>query len=274
MDVSGLGEAALIDPEGQQTSLLATGARESSASWAVLGRHPPSVSPYCGQDRSAARAMNEGPVGRLTVTKILLVRHGHVEGIRPERFRGRADLALTAEGRADEQTARRIASAWRPTAIYTSPLSRCVATGAAIAAVCRIEARAFDDLVDIGYGAWQFKTFDEARADDPNLFAAWFATPHLVRFPGGEPLQDVVARTSDALRHALARHGGATVVLVGHDSVNRALLLQLLDQPLSAYWRLAQSPCCINEIDIAGGCIEILRVNDTTHLDSERSPVR
>jgi broad specificity phosphatase PhoE len=29
------------------------------------------------------------------------------------------------------------------------------------------------------------------------------------------------------------------VVLVGHNSVNRALLRQPLDQPLSAYWRLA-----------------------------------
>jgi phosphoserine phosphatase len=215
------------------------------------------------------QAMSEGPVGRQRVTKILLVRHGHVEGIRPERFRGRADLALTAEGRAEaEVTARRIASAWRPTTIYTSPLSRCVTTGAAIATACHIESDALDDLVDIDYGAWQFKTFDEARADDPNLFAAWFATPHLVRFPGGESLQDVVARTSNALRHALARHDDATVVMVGHDSVNRALLLQLLDQPLSAYWRLAQSPCCINEIDIAGGRVEILRVNDTTHLDT------
>jgi phosphoserine phosphatase len=68
------------------------------------------------------------------VTKILLVRHGHVEGIKPERFRGRADLPLTAGGRAEaERTAGRIASAWRPTTIYTSPLSRAVATGAAIA---------------------------------------------------------------------------------------------------------------------------------------------
>jgi probable phosphoglycerate mutase len=99
------------------------------------------------------------------------------------------------------------------------------------------------------------------------LFAAWFATPHLIRFPGGESLQDLVARTSDALRHALAHHDGATIVLVGHDSVNRSLLLQLLDQPLSAYWRLAQSPGCINEIDIAGGRVEILRINETRHLD-------
>jgi hypothetical protein len=28
-----------------------------------------------------------------------------------------------------------------------------------------------------------------------------------------------------------------------------------------------QSPCCINEIDIAGGRVEIGCVNDTSHLD-------
>ena len=48
--------------------------------------------------------------------------------------------------------------------------------------------------------------------------------------------------------------------------MNRALLLQLLDQPLSAYWNLAQDPCCLNEIDIAGEKIEILRINDTAGL--------
>jgi len=57
-------------------------------------------------------------------------------------------------------------------------------------------------------------------------------------------------------------------VLVGHDSVNRALLTQLLDQPLSAYWRLAQSPCCLNEIDIAGGKISVQRINETGYLEA------
>jgi probable phosphoglycerate mutase len=37
----------------------------------------------------------------------------------------------------------------------------------------------------------------------------------------------------------LARHPGDTIVLVGHDSVNRALLLQFLDLALSAYRRMA-----------------------------------
>lgn len=202
------------------------------------------------------------------MTKILLVRHGHVEGIKPERFRGRADLALTGRGLAEAQAvARRIASAWRPVKIYTSPMQRCVETGRTIARACGIEAEVIDHLNDIDYGAWQFRSYEEIEKADPELFAAWFATPHLVRFPNGESLQDMVARTADALRLVLNRHVDGTVVLVGHTSVNRALLVQLLDQPLSAYWRVGQAPCCINEVDVVEGRIVVARINETQHLD-------
>src|SRR5262249_52155706 len=143
---------------------------------------------------------------------------------------------------------------------------RCIATGAAIGQACGPEPRVLDDLNDIDYGAWQFKTYDEIEAAHPQLFAAWFATPHLVRFPDGESLQHLFARSADALRFILETHADGAVVLVAHDSTTRALLLQLLDQPLSAYWRLAQDPCCINEIDMTGGGIRILRINDTAHL--------
>ena len=64
----------------------------------------------------------------------------------------------------------------------------------------------------------------------------------------------------------LTRHTDGTIVIVGHDSVNRALLLQLLDLPLAAYWRFEQSPCCLNEIDVEGGKVCIRRINETRHL--------
>lgn len=90
----------------------------------------------------------------------------------------------------------------------------------------------------------------------------------LTRFPKGESLQDVMARTSDVLREALLRYPEQTVVLVGHDSVNRVLLLHLLDMPLSAYWRLVQDPCILNEIEIfPAGDAQVQRLNDTSHLD-------
>jgi phosphoserine phosphatase len=204
------------------------------------------------------------------MTKILLTRHGHVEGIHPERFRGRQPLDLTARGRAEAAAvARRIADgSWHPSKIYTSPMARCVETGAAIAKACGIPAEVCDDLNDIDYGAWQFKTFEEAKKDNPALFAAWFATPHLVRFPNGESLQDLAARSANALRFVLARHPRDTIVLVGHDSVNRALLLQFLDLPLAAYWRVAQAPCCLNEINIDSEAICIQRINETNYLDA------
>jgi phosphoserine phosphatase len=202
------------------------------------------------------------------MTTILLVRHGHVEGIRPERFRGRADLALTETGqRQAELLARRIASHWAPSEIFTSPLQRCIATGAAIARACGIPSEPLDGLYDLHYGAWQSLTYDDARIKNPDLFAAWFATPHLVRFPDGESLHDVATRAASTLRFVLSRNETETLVLVGHDSVNRVMLTQILDMPLSAYWRFAQSPCCINEIEVTGSALQLRRLNDTAHLD-------
>ena len=200
--------------------------------------------------------------------RLLITRHGHVEGIKPARFRGRAELALTPAGLEQAAAlAQRIARQWKPAAIYTSGLRRCVVTGEKIGAAVSVQAVVLDGLMDLDYGAWQMRTHDEVKAEAPEAFRLWHEAPHLVRFPNGESLQDLVARTADALRSVLAHHAGQTVVMVGHDSVNRALLLQLLDQPLASYWKLAQDPCCLNEVDIDGADVVVRRVNDTSHLD-------
>jgi len=76
------------------------------------------------------------------MTKVLLIRHGHVEGIKSERFRGRADLELTGRGHREAQAvAGIIATGWRAKAIYASPLKRCVATATAISEACAVPWR-------------------------------------------------------------------------------------------------------------------------------------
>src|SRR5215467_1546340 len=85
-----------------------------------------------------------------TMTKILLIRHGHVEGIKPERFRGRADVPLTERGLSEARAvAEYVASTWRPTKVYTSPMQRCIHTGGAIAKACGVETSVLADLNDI-----------------------------------------------------------------------------------------------------------------------------
>jgi len=207
------------------------------------------------------------------MTKIILVRHGHVEGISPERFRGRVDLTLTAEGRRQAAvTADRIHATWRPAAVFASPLSRCRATAEAIATSLGLSPRPLDGLIDIDYGQWQGLTPDEVRARWPGLLETWYRAPDWAAIPGGETLQDVLARALSALRDVVGGHPSDAVVLVAHDSVNRVILLHALGLPLSQYWRLGQHPCAINEIDFLGDGSVVLSMNETGHLKQAASP--
>jgi broad specificity phosphatase PhoE len=201
------------------------------------------------------------------MTKIILTRHGHVEGITPERFRGRLDLSITALGqRQIAATSHRINATWKIAAIYTSPMSRCVITGEAIARPSGLTVKPLAGLNDIDYGAWQGLTHDEAKARWPAEFAMWFRAPHLAQPPGGETLQDVLARAAATLRTVTRDRPDDTVVLVGHDSVNRVILLHVLELPLSRYWLFKQEPCTINELDFVDGAFSVRTINETYHL--------
>jgi phosphoserine phosphatase len=201
------------------------------------------------------------------MVRIILVRHGHVDWLAPERFRGRAELPLSDLGRRQAQAAAGyIAATWKPEAVYTSPLGRCRETGAAIAAPFRLEPQPIDGLADIDYGEWQGLTRDQAKERWPDETELWFRVPHLAAIPGGETLAALLSRATAALRDILRRYPDGTVVLVGHDSINRVLLLFALELPLSRYWHLRQHPCAVNELLFDNGSFIIGSINQTQHL--------
>jgi probable phosphoglycerate mutase len=171
------------------------------------------------------------------VTRVLLVRHGHVEGIDPPRFRGRTDLPLTFRGIQQAERTRDLLRALpRPDAAYASPLARCMTTAEIVLQSRSIAVTPMPSFVDMDYGDWQGHSFEAVRQADPAAFSRWFETPHLAVIPGGETLLGLAARVADTMRAVVARHAGQTVLLVGHDTVNRALLLLALDLPLSRFW--------------------------------------
>ncbi len=199
---------------------------------------------------------------------VLLIRHGHVEGLAPERFRGRWDLPLTPLGRRQAQaTADYVRQRWPQTrAVFASPLARCQDTATAIAAALGLRLETVVGLVDLDYGACQGLTRDEAAARWPLLVARWLVKPHRVQFPGGESLFAMASRAGQALTSCLdTAPPDGTIALVAHDSVNRALLCQVLGMTLSEYWRLRQDPCCVNVIE-AGTAFRLALMNATDHL--------
>jgi len=204
----------------------------------------------------------------MALTRILLVRHGDVPGIEPERFRGRADLPLTELGwRQAAATAQWVRQHWQPAALYTSPLRRCVQTGSVIAEASGLSAQALPALLDLDYGEWQGRSCEEVRNTSPADYQRWRCAPQRQRFPGGESLSELEGRVVQALQDIMQRHGGATVLIVAHDSTNRVSLLWALGLSLAAYWRLVQSPCAISELEADDALIRVRRMNETAHLE-------
>jgi broad specificity phosphatase PhoE len=125
-------------------------------------------------------------------------------------------------------------------------------------------------LNDVDYGQWQGLTVEEVKAHWAEEFEKWSRTPHLAEFPRGETLQGVLARVSRVLRDLLRQHPRDTVVLVGHNSVNRVILLRALDLPLSRYRCLTQDHCAISELDFSNGSFRVKSLNETFHLQAAR----
>ncbi|MES1191314.1 MAG: histidine phosphatase family protein [Steroidobacter sp.] len=207
------------------------------------------------------------------MTDIILVRHGHVPGISPERFRGRSELQLTERGQQQAaQTAQWLARHIRPQALYTSPSKRCVDTGHAIAECCDMAAEVLPGLNDIDYGTWQGLTHDEVATKWPQAWQRWRTAPQFMRFPGGESFMTMASRAADALLFILDRHANQSVatqpvIVVTHDSIIRTILLLALNQSLSSYWRLAQEPCAINAITVEEDRCVVKLINQTAHLN-------
>ena len=205
-------------------------------------------------------------------TTIVLVRHGHVQGIAPPSFRGRTDLPLTEYGvRQAELTRDYLVATIHPTAAYASPLSRCMRTGEIIAQPYAIAVAPLLEFIDIDYGDWQGKTFEDVRSTTPAAFSDWLRIPHLTAIPHGEALAGVAARITHVMRDMLSRHRGETVLLVGHDSVNRVFLLLALELPLSRFWHLHQDPCAVNRLTYGNSGWVAKSINQTAHLASLRA---
>src|SRR5437763_14722156 len=111
----------------------------------------------------------ETPVG---ACRLYLVRHGATTLNVENRYRGRRDIPLDAQGYQDAVDAARRLSRAGLAAVYTGPLRRTIATAQIIADAARVpDLRILHGLNHVEYGAWEGMTAEEAAMVDPEVFA-------------------------------------------------------------------------------------------------------
>ncbi len=201
------------------------------------------------------------------MTRVYLIRHGRTAWNKDPRFRGQVDLPLDEVGEAQAETiALRLKD--RPIkAVYSSPLTRAIRTAEPLARALGLEVIPEEGFTDINYGYWQGLSPSEVAELYPELYRTWLESPHLVRVPGGEGLDDVRARAEEALFRILKRHHGEEIAIVGHQVVNKVILCIVLGVSNEWFTRIEQDNGCINLFGHDGQKFIIFFLNDTCHLN-------
>jgi broad specificity phosphatase PhoE len=205
----------------------------------------------------------------------VLTRHGLTDRSDPEQHLGvHVDIGLSVAGRAQAAALAARIGAEHFDRIIASPLLRARETVRAVAGDRPVELDA--RLVEMDYGRWEGRTYEQIDATDAPYRARWEADPAGLPCPGGESGDDVAARAGDFLEDLLTWAAPVIdeqriVLAVAHSSFNRVLLCVAMGVPVRDYRRrFAQGQGNLTVIRWPSGAHvadgRLLVANDTSHL--------
>jgi broad specificity phosphatase PhoE len=184
-----------------------------------------------GRDEQARPSGGSGPC------RLFVIRHGTTTMNVQNRYRGRRDIPLDAQGYQDAVDAARRLSTAGLTAVYTGPLRRTIATAQIIADEARVpDIRILHGLVNLDYGDWEGLTVEEAEVFDPAAYKLYRTDPEQAMCPSGERLRDATDRMIEAMRLIGSRHQGEAVAAVSHAVMIR-LAAARLQNVVGEAWR-------------------------------------
>ncbi|HSL09932.1 MAG TPA: histidine phosphatase family protein [Actinomycetota bacterium] len=151
------------------------------------------------------------------------------------------------------------------TALYSSPLERCVQTVEPLAAASRLPVVVRDDLIEMDAGSWTGKSL--ARLRTTKAWREVHASPSTFRFPGGgEGFADAQARVVAAMQAIARRHRRGRVAVATHGDIARLFLAHAQGIPLDGFQRLVIDTASVSVVQRAGDGWRVLLMNDTGGL--------
>ena len=178
-------------------------------------------------------------------TRIIFLRHGEPRG-NPESsekiFRGITDDELTARGW--QQMAEALKTIPRADIIYASPLKRCADFARQTADKYAVPLQLSSGLKEIDFGAWEGRTVTEIAGENAQLLENFWQDPVANTPPDGEPVAKFQQRVITFWYELLQAQQGKTCLLIAHGGVQKMILSEVLQMPLSAIHNIELSYAC------------------------------
>jgi probable phosphoglycerate mutase len=154
---------------------------------------------------------------------ILLARHGETDyNAAPRRVQGSLDIPLNDNGREQARALAREAAGHPIAALWSSNQVRAKETAAIVGAQLGLEARIDERLAEAKWGDWEDRLVEDIAREEPELLERFKASEPDWRFPGGESLEEHMARTWAALDDIAAE--GAVALVICHGGTIRCAL--------------------------------------------------
>jgi probable phosphomutase (TIGR03848 family) len=198
-------------------------------------------------------------------TRVVLVRHGVTAQTGPLLSGRLPGIALSEKGiEQAEQAAARLA-ALKITTVYASPIERTTQTAQCIAARLGLPVVALDGVIEADYGEWTGgKIADLAKTDEWKVVQV---APSRARFPGGESIREMQARTVAAIDAVVTAHPHETVVIVSHADPIKSAIAHYAGMHLDLFQRVYVSPASVTVLEFHTHGVLLVKCNDTGSLD-------
>ncbi|MEN9217270.1 MAG: histidine phosphatase family protein [Gloeomargarita sp. HHBFW_bins_162] len=203
-----------------------------------------------------------------TPTRILLTRHGESTFNAQSRVQGRSDEAeLTERGRAMAVATGRLLQGVDVAHIYVSPLRRAQET-AQLLNLAGVPITPTPHLLEIDLPQWEGLTHETVRTQFPEDYQRWRTAPDEFVMAGRYPVLELRTQAHQFWQEILPRHRGQTVLVVGHATINRILLVELLGLKVADYFRLQQSNCGLTVLNFQPERVQVEALNLVFHTGS------
>lgn len=200
------------------------------------------------------------------MSRILLVRHGITRQHKHDRFWGKTDIALSNAGIRQAKKLRDRLAAEKIDAVYSSTLSRALATAEIIAAQHQSEITACDELCECNFGYAEGLTFAEISRLYPELAQAASRRDTFIQFPGGENFNELNDRVQQFLKRLHQHQPKETILIVAHGGPLQITICHLMGIDVAHWWQIRFDLASLSIIETypQGAILSLL--NDISHL--------